>query len=125
MINARLGNDFGIDWVKNILSGGKHEVAYKSRYQEDERALRLVEIGDHFVYKAELEARDNDDAGACGERIPPLPVQVVHNGLQGLLRGVGIVPLIGSPLGNIGRIAVFNAAYTYIIEGFQRAYRVW
>ena len=80
-----------------------------------------MEIGNQFIYNAEAESRDDDNARAAYQVFQPFAVQVRDQGIQGLPGAVRIFAGIGCPLLYIGGNAVFQATYTHIIEGFQCA----
>ena len=51
---------------------------YKGRYQQEQGALGLVEIGYHHLHDVVLVARSYDDLGACLEHIKMMTVQVIQ-----------------------------------------------
>ena len=47
---------------EGIVVNGAPITLYKGRYQQNQGTLRLVEIGNQFIYNAEAETRDDDNA---------------------------------------------------------------
>ena len=65
-----------------VIVDGAPVPSHKGRYQENERALRLVEVGNEKIHKAEGKARDNDDARTGNQFLQAFAVQVIDNRLQ-------------------------------------------
>ena len=97
--------------------------AHEGGNQQDKGAFGLMEVRDHHVHQAELEARDDDDPGAHLQLVESVRLQIMDDGLKGFPGGIGVFPLLRGPLPDILRRAVLQAAHPHVIQGFQRPYR--
>ena len=98
----------------------------KSAHQEQQGALRLVEIGDEHLHYMELIAGDNDDLGARMESWQVVTIKIVEQRTQGLDRSDFGMGLIRFPLGHMklffAEVGTGDEFGTHIIEALQRAH---
>ena len=102
---------------------------YEGRYQQQQRALRLMEVGHHGLDNLVVIPRGNDNLGTGVQGLHPVAVQVVQDGLQGRWGGDALLlggQLIGLPLADVqfffGGIGMIHQGQSDVIEAFQGAY---
>ena len=105
-------------------------VAYEGGDQQEQGALRLVEVGDHFPDDAVLVARGYEDLRGAVQGFHPVAVEIAGNGLQrfrGRHVAAPVLPLVGHPLGDVQLffrgIGILEKEAAYVVEALQRAHR--
>lgn len=76
-------------------------VADKGAHQEEQGALRLVEVGYHAADDVILVAGGNDNLCAGVQHLLAPLVHIAEQGFEGLRRGERVVVLVRHPLGNV------------------------
>ena len=88
-------------------------------YQKDQGALRLVEIGHQHVDDAETETRNYDDTGIGLQLVETVFVKVLHDGLEGFVKRIGIVAGIRAPLLDSRGPTGIDTRHTKIVKRLQ------
>ena len=100
---------------------------YKGRHQQQQSTLRLVEIGNHYLYDVVPVTRRNYDLSACLEHIQMMTVQVIQYLLESLDRCHCRIGLVRSPLLDmhiiLSSIGMGTQIDANIVEALQSADR--
>ena len=101
-------------------------VADKGCNQQQQRGLWLVEVGDHTAHDTVLKAWSNHQLSTTHIGVGMVPVQVVHNVLQGLLgrdlAGRGVGHPLGDSEGFLVGIGVVLENLADIVQALERAH---
>ena len=97
-------------------------VADGCRHEEEERALRLVEIGEQGVDDPETVAGKDDNGRGSLEVIALRFVEPTQQGVHGFAEGAGIGEFIRLPLAHSGKVLAAEEAFDpHPVKAFQRA----
>ncbi len=112
---------------QGILVDGFPVSFHESGDQQEQGALRLVEVGDDPSYDLERVARGDDDPRRRHQRIRMVPVQEIEDVLKGSLRCQPVVVrIVGHPLTYDeilgGRLRIALQDHAHVIEAFQGPY---
>ena len=69
-----------------VIHAAPPVLAHKGRHEQQQCRLRLVEVGNHAVHDAVLEARGNHQLGAAHVGVGMVAVQVIDDVLKCFLR---------------------------------------